>query len=133
MFEVFPRLKRLRPAQNEAEAQKLAKWEKRLFELAKADGHDVIAPTDLIMKGDDVLGYVSIANIPIIIAHYSTQHLKARDSFNITQVCEQRVEGQGYRSVIWPIGVTSPFHTYFPDMGYRRLANVDLFVKEFSL
>lgn len=103
----------------------------RIVQLAREDDHDVINPTDLVVKNGQIVGYMSIASTPVAIGHFSTKSMHARDSFNLIQVAEHIVHRMGSKNMVWPIGKESPFHKYFVDMGYRKLANVDLFVKEF--
>ena len=125
MTEMFARLKSLRHGITQAEGD-------ALMSIAKADSHDVICPTDLIVKNGKVVGYMSIGALPVVVGNFSTQHLRARDSFNLIHIAEQRVELNGASAVLFPIGLDSPFHSLFPEMGYRKLANVDLFIKEFN-
>lgn len=125
MTEAFARLRSLRNGITKEEGDEVIR-------LAKADAHDVVCPTDLIIKNGKVVGYMSIGALPVIIGNFSTQYLRARDSFNLIHIAEQRVELNGAPAALFPIGLDSPFHSLFPEMGYRKLANVDLFVKEFK-
>lgn len=103
----------------------------RIVQLAREDSHDVINPTDVVMKNGEIVGYMSIASSPIIVGHFSTVKMHARDSFMLVNIAEHIVRRTGSANVIWPIGKESPFHQYFEKAGYKKLANVDLFVKEF--
>lgn len=103
-----------------------------LIKLAAEDRHTVVNPTDLVVKNGEIVGYLSIANTPIVIGYFSTKAMRARDSFNLVQVTEQLIRRMGNRNVVWPIGESSPFHKYFPEMGYKTLSlePITLFIKE---
>lgn len=104
----------------------------QLQNKAAEDNHAVIAPTHLVLKGEEVVGYVSINNLPMVLAWLSTKEMKARDSFSIINMSELLVQEQGWRSVCLPIDDTSPFLNVMPSIGYRTLSTgkVNLFVKE---
>lgn len=124
MTEKFARLRVIR---NEGELE-------IVNTLARQDSHDVINPTDVIIKDGKIVGYMSIGATPVVIGNLSTLHLQARDSFNLIHQAECVVERvMRSRNIVFPIGVDSPFHKYFsdPSTGYKLLANVDLFIKEF--
>lgn len=121
MFEQFAQL---RPIESKDQLEEVQR-------IAREDDHDVVNPTDLVVKNGKIVGYLSIASSPIVIGHFSTATMKARDSFTLINIAEHVVQRMGSRNVIWPIGKDSPFHPYFTEMGYKKLANVDLFVKEF--
>lgn len=121
MFEQFAKLS---PIKSKDELE-------RVQIIAREDNHDVINPTDLVVKNGEIVGYMSINNSPIIVGHFSTKKMHARDSFTLVNIAEHVVHRLGNHNVIWPIGKDSPFHKYFVEMGYTKLANVDLFVKEF--
>lgn len=117
----------LQPFKNKDELQ-------RVIQLAAEDQHTVINPTDVVMKNGQIAGYLSIANTPIVIGHFSTRIMRARDSFNLIHVAEHVVRrSTGAANVVWPIGESSPFYKFFPEMGYKELAvePVKLFIKEF--
>ena len=103
----------------------------RVHQLAIEDNHDVVNPTDLVIKNGEIVGYMSIASSPMVMGHFSTKKMHARDSFSLIQIAEHVVHRMGSKNVLWPIGKDSPFHKYFTEMGYKKLATVDLFVKEF--
>lgn len=126
VLDKFARLKLLRTCSQDQVNNALT--------IAKYDNHDVICPTDLILKDGKVVGYMSIGAVPMVVGNFSTQHLRARDSFNLIHIAEQRLELAGAPSVIFPIELGSPFHQLFPEMGYKKLAtNIDIFIKEFNV
>lgn len=104
-----------------------------IIQLAAEDQHNVINPTDLVVKDGEIVGYMSIANTPMVVGHFSTKVLKSRDSFNLIHIAEHIVKRTAGQNVVWPVGINSPFYKYFPEMGYSELAiePVKLFIKEF--
>lgn len=123
MIEMFTGLK---PIQTQEEFLEVKR-------LAKEDQHDVIAPTHLVMKGGKVCGYMSLAAIPVSLVHLYTKDMEALDSFNAINIAECVMQGGGAKFVVTMIGKESPFHKTMinPKMGYKFLASVDLFLKEF--
>src|SRR5215469_11861956 len=110
MTEPFARLKLIRSPTSKDEGEKLQRDLELVEQLARHDGHSIIAPTDFIVKSGEVVGYMSIGAIPMIHGNFSTMKLRARDSFNLIHVAEQRVELNGAKAVIFPIALNSPFH-----------------------
>lgn len=104
-----------------------------IIAAAGKDHHDVIAPTHVIEKNKEIVGYVSIAGLPMTICHFSTEGMQAEDSFAVINTMECILQNSGAKGVIAPIGKDSPFHKVLMNtkVGYRFLANVDLFVKTF--
>lgn len=100
-------------------------------ELAKENKHDFLSPTHVITRDDKVVGHASIAAIPFTHVCFS-QHMQAEDSFLAIHQIESIVEERGGKYIVTPVGKDSPFHSTMtnPKMGYRLLANVDLFIKE---
>lgn len=110
-------------------------WQLRdILRTAAEDRHCVINPTHLVDKDGVIVGHLSIANTPIIVGHFSTRSMKARDSFSLIHEAEEMVKNIS-RNVIWPIGENSPFNKYFPRLGYTKLnaEPIDLFIKEFNV
>lgn len=114
----------LRPLQNVEEFGKLE-------ELAKADGHGVLAPTHVVWKEGEMAGYFSIGAVPLVLTWFSTKKLFARESLGLINVAENQVVLGGGRGVITPVLKTSPFHPIMPSLGYKNGGEYDLFVKEF--
>lgn len=100
-------------------------------ELAKANQHDFILPTHVVVKGGKVVGHASVGAITYTHVNFSPE-MVAEDSFQAIHIIENLVEEGGGRVIITPIGKDSPFHSTMtnPKMGYKFLANVDLFMKE---
>lgn len=127
MIEGFARLEKIwlgadgQPLRPELMAELLAK--------AQEDKHDLVAPTHVVMKGNEVTGYMSINNVPMVLSWLSTKAMTGRDSLSIINLAELIVAHMGWRSVCLPVDNDSPFHPLMEKMGYKKLADVTLFAK----
>lgn len=119
MSERFAHLRRLRST-SELESVRA---------LAAAQNHPCLLPTHAIWKAGNIVGHLSIGQIPIVFGHLSMTDLAARESFHLINTAEDLVFDRS-RLVVFPVGSTSPFHPLMEDMGFRNLINTDLFVKE---
>lgn len=99
--------------------------------VAQIGQHDVLAPSHAVMKGGKVVGYFSVCNVPLFMGYLPESQLCARDTFNLIHLVESKIEDSGCSFVVSPVSIDSPLHKYFPEMGYNKLANVDLFAKKF--
>src|SRR5688572_15550674 len=78
----------LRPPANEQEQQHLANQLSALNECAAADQHVAIAPTHLVLKGEQVVGYGSLGGMPTMHVWMDTRHTNALDSVRMLEHAE---------------------------------------------
>jgi hypothetical protein len=125
MIEIFTGL---HPIRNQSELDELTK------NSLNDHNHHVLAPTHLIRKDGVIVGYVSIAGLPMTFCHFSTEDMQAEDSFAVINTVENILQLNRNCGVVTPVSKDSPFHKVLshPKVGYKNIANVDLFVKEFK-
>jgi len=105
---------------------------KELLALAEQEKHAVLVPTHVVKKGSEIVGHVSVGGIPLTFCHFS-KNMDAGDSFSIINTVENMLQLGGHTGVVTPVAKDSPFYRVLsnPKVGYRFLASVDLFHKEF--
>ncbi len=102
-----------------------------LVEKSKSDNHGVYAPTHIVKKNGEVLGYFSIAaSVPIVLAWLSTQKVQPRDSISLINSVENHVAMGGASHVAFPVPKSSPFHEHMEKLGYKPAGEYTFFIKE---
>lgn len=132
VMDGFPKIK---PITSQAQVDALTK-------IAAADGHRVLAPTHVFVKGDEVIGYASIcAMLPLfppgappratqINVWFHSQRFHARDSFNIINVLENIAwNGCPAPALIVPCTKESPFYKHMPALKYSPVMETVLWGK----
>ena len=121
--DLFKSIPRVRPARLEDLPA--------LQQAAAEDDHCVIAPTHLILKDSEIVGYMSICATPVVNAWVSTKKVKARDSITLLSVAESLAESKGEKRVILTCAQGSPFYPLMERFGYKRLGYTSLNLKSF--
>lgn len=119
---VMDKLVRIRLIRSQAEQDKLAK-------AAHEDGHVVIAPTHILEKEDEIVGYLSMGVVPTVLTWMSTSRVNARDSVAVLNLIENLVAAQGQPLVCIPCWDQSPFHPFMEKFGYNKIFTTDIFIK----
>lgn len=122
MNEISDMLLSVRPVRNADDLKAVA-------QAAAADNHKVIAPTQMVMRGDAVVGYASIGAIPLVHTWVDSRRVRARESFGLLNFAENLVANSGVGSLIVPCWEGSPFSPLMERMGYRKLGTTTLWVK----
>ncbi len=92
-----------------------------LQKMAIADNHAVIAPTHIIERNSQMLGYLSVGVIPTVIIWLDTDRANIRDSLAAMDFWENAVADRGGANVIIPCSEKSPFRSYVEKVGYVDL------------
>lgn len=120
----------LRNPTNADEEKQLSERLAALNEGAAADQHVAIAPTHLVMKGEQVVGYGSLGGMPTMHVWMDTRHTNALDSVRMLEHAEVAWREKGVRHVLVPCSENSPFAPHMERLGFRRLGPTVLYVKE---
>lgn len=91
-----------------------------LVDVARSDNHAVIAPTHVVRKHEDIVGYASIAGAVPVLTWLHSDKVKARDSLFLNQLAENLVRAQTSKTMIVPCSVASPFNDLMPSLGYQQ-------------
>lgn len=93
------------------------------------DGHGVWFPTHVILKGTDIVGYLSIGAVPVVLSWQDSKKMGPLDSVQELGYIEGTV--QNAPVVCIPCDPESPYMKFLPKMGYRQYSKpVVLWFKE---
>jgi hypothetical protein len=87
--------------------------------LAKADGHNVIAPTWLVEKEKRIVGYIGSA--PSVFVWMDSQLCSVRDSICVLDKIENIMLLQGHQVINVPCTDDSPYRKYLEKVGFFNL------------
>lgn len=124
-----PVLLPLRP-RDQQEAALLPERLEQLQRAAAADQHPVIAPTHVMMKGAEIIGYLSLNGLPTVQAWFDSGHKHAADSLKLIEHGETILREQGVRSYAICCAETSPFNPHMNRLGFKLLGTTQVWVKE---
>ena len=119
----------LRP-RDQAEAAALPAKLQALHAAAAADEHMVLSPTHLMVKGDEIIGYLSIGGLPTVQAWFNSQHKHAADSVKMIEHAETIMREQGARVYAVACAPQSPFSIHMERLGFTKLGETVLWRKE---
>lgn len=92
-----------------------------LRQAAGEDEHRVVAPTHVIVRGERIVGYVSIGAMCLVNAWVDSRTVVARESVECLREAERLAFEAGAQAVCLPCAVESPFMNYMGKLGYTRL------------
>jgi hypothetical protein len=110
-FEMLPRVV---PISNPEELQILER-------VAASDNHRVIAPSHIVVKGGEIVGYGSIGQIPMVNVWLHSQRVKARESLALLNLAENIAALAGFKVICMPCAEDSPFLPFMERFGYESL------------
>lgn len=103
-----------------------------LMDMAAADNHRVVAPTFLIEKNGEVVGYIGLNSLPTFQGWFHTKKMNARDSLSIFNQVENLCRMQGMQQLALLLPLTSGFIEHTERLGYQELATVSLQLKQLT-
>lgn len=102
-----------------------------LERAAAADGgHGVIRPTHAVLRGETVIGYVSLGTVAMLYAWMDRTQATARESFAAWTLAEAQMKRDGHTAVCLPVEATSPFGPFVNRRGYATLGSANFNLKE---
>ena len=101
-----------------------------LQEMAKADDHAVIAPSLIVEKDGQIIGYLGM--VPTVLVWLDSQRVKARDSLIVANTYENLLRAQWNGVIAVPCVNKSPLKEYLPKLGYFGATDVTLFLKNLN-
>ena len=102
----------------------------QLIAEAAKDNHIVIAPTHVIRKGDDIVGYASVGGMPLVHWWLDTKKGTAIDTVRIQKECEKALKNTGVNVYQILCSNESPYILVMEKLGYKLLGQSNLYVKE---
>lgn len=125
-----PVLLPLRQPRTQAEAQELQSVLDALHVAAKADNHVVVSPTHVMVRGGQVVGYLSIGALPTVHCWFDSKHKHVLDSIKMIEHGETVGRERGLTSYAVACCEQSPFYAHMERLGYRKLGVTTLWVKD---
>jgi hypothetical protein len=125
-----PVLRPLRQPANESEAAQMRVWLRDLEINAAKDHHIVINPTHVMLKGETVCGYLSIAAAPTVHCWFDSAHPHAADSLKLIEHGETAGRERGLREYYICCTEESPFHKHMARLGYAKVGTTTIYRKE---
>lgn len=96
---------------------------------AGADDHVVIAPTHVMLRGGDVIGYLSIAGMPTVHAWFDSTIKNPRHSRNMIAHGETALRESGVRQYFVCCAKSSPFFPRMAELGFQWVGETNFFAK----
>jgi hypothetical protein len=100
-----------------------------LHMAAQKDNHLVIAPTHVVEKSGEIVGYLSMGVVPLIMTWQDTKKVNARDSVGLMAFMESVMASQRAGVICLPCVSTSPYHPYIEKFGYVKAGEASFFFK----
>lgn len=97
----------------------------KLERFAKADSHGIVFPTHVMVKKDEITGYLSVNAVPNVGGWFSTKKMNPRDSFQILNVLSSMLPTH-----IAHVPKESPMYDSFLRFGYHDLGQYQLLLKQ---
>lgn len=123
------RLVALRQPTNPAEAQRLQRTLQALEQAAAADEHDVVSPTHVMVRGDQIIGYLSLGGLPVVQAWFDSKSGHVLDSLKMIEMGEAIFDSQGVKQYCVGVADNSPFAPHMERLGFKKLLTNTLWVK----
>lgn len=101
----------------------------RLKDLAAADSHCVIAPSHVMVKGEKMVGYLSIGGMPNVHAWFDSKHPHAADSLKMIETGEALLRDKGVPAYSLLCAAESPFTPHLERLGFTKLGATVLYIK----
>lgn len=105
---------------------------KRLFEAAQADHHICIAPTHVMLRGEKIIGYLSLGGMPVVQAWFDTKSGHVLDSLKMIETGEAVFDSQGVKQFMIAVDEASPFYPHMERLGFTPVFKTTLFHKKLS-
>jgi hypothetical protein len=123
-------LRRMPVPQSKEDALRLQDCIEQLTEAASADNHTVLFPSHVFVKGEEIVGYASVATMPVLNFWADSTKLHAADSVRMIEQGEAVCSHAGIRTMIVPCAEDSPFAAHMERLGYTKLGTTVLYRKE---
>ena len=116
-----PWLRRLNYDQSPAAREQLGKDLALLNAEAAADNHTSLAPTHVVELDGQIIGYASIAAVPMVNLWLSSKKQRPRDAMALLNMVENAAAAAGLQVICVPCGDSSPFRKLMNRFGYNYL------------
>lgn len=90
-----------------------------LYTAAQADNHGVAAPTHIVHKNRNTVGYLSIGVVPTVLLWLNSKQCLIRDSLEVVSFYETYLKQHNVTGFLLPVPATSPMQPYVEKVGYQ--------------
>lgn len=101
-----------------------------LAAAAARDQHVAIAPTHLIERAGQIVGYASLGGAPLLNVWMDSQHCRAGDSVRMLETAEALLADKGVQLYLMACAEESPFAPHMERLGFRKLGKTVLWAKQ---
>jgi ketopantoate hydroxymethyltransferase len=101
-----------------------------LQKVAEADNHTVLAPTFIMEKGEQLVGYLGL--VPSVLVWLDTERVKGRDSLQVMNFYENWLSVNGHQIIAVPCVEKSPLRQFLPRLQYVDAGDTKLFLKNLT-
>lgn len=98
--------------------------------VAAQDGHVVVAPTYVVEKGDQMIGYIGV--VPSVLIWLDQDRSSIRDSIQVMNFYENILLAQGVHIIGVPCSDKSPLKPFLPRVGYVGQDEMTMFFKNLN-
>lgn len=101
-----------------------------LLERAADDNHVVLAPTHVVEKAGEIVGYLSVGAVPIVNVWMDSRRMGPADSVRVLSQLDAVMDYAGQPTYFMPCSQESPFHSVMDKIGFEHLMDTQLFVRK---
>lgn len=102
---------------------------KAIAQAAAADAHQCIAPTHAMMKGNQIVGYLSLNGMPVVQAWFDSKNPHVLDSLKMIEHGETALAEAGAQAYMVAVSEQSPFKPHMERLGFQPVMQTTLWVK----
>lgn len=112
------------------EVHKIKSGELELIaKAAQADDHYLIAPTHVVKKGGEIVGYWSVSGIPHVHLWHDSQKVTPRDSCILRNMMDTKISDLGYATYIMYCEDKSPYMPHVEKLGFHTIGKTNLLTR----
>lgn len=100
-----------------------------LVKAAGADKHQVIGATHVMTRGEEIVGYLSLAGMPMVHAWFSLQVKNPRHSREMIRHGETVLRERNVKTFTVAVSPDSPFSPNMERLGYKKLGITEIWVR----
>lgn len=103
---------------------------RRLVEAAAADHHQCLAPTHVMVRGDQIIGYLSLGGLPTVQAWFDSATGHVLDSLKMIEMGEAVLASQGAGAYAVCVSKDSPFFPHMQRLGFEPVMETTVWKKK---
>jgi len=99
-------------------------------EAAAKDGHSCFGASHAVFKNGEIVGWASLAMLPVVCCWLDTEKVKARDTLQALNLAEHDLKARGIKEYVMLCAEDSPLYDAMPTMGFERKGPTVMFTKK---